>query len=158
TLRQVGARADAKKLIEGGYEAEPDAKRKHAMARARAGLADEGEDRLLWLNRGNTDDPSVPAKPRHTRGQQALEKSDAARAAPQAIAIYESMPEWPASLNNAAICYLGLHRASGEEDALKKAIAKLEKALSLRPEDTILLQNTADEVWHHAVREALAGK
>jgi tetratricopeptide (TPR) repeat protein len=148
-LRQVGAAAEAKSMAEEAYAAETDALKKGALASFRAAMALEVDDRILWLGRANQENPQVRASLASARGQQAHREGRDAEAAEQfrqAIAGYEQAPEDAAALNNCALVYFDLFRATGAADAQAKGVALLEKALPLRPDDTVLLHNTADQL------------
>jgi hypothetical protein len=157
-LREVGATSEAKALAEEAYDKEPDSKRKQMIARLRSVLAVELEDLILWLTRGDPDDPDTKASLARARAQEALlagRDEEAAEQCRQAIAMYDGMPESSVTLNNSALCYLTLYAATGDPEAQKSAVARLERALALRGQDSILLSNTADQILAQAVADVI---
>src|SRR5262249_33004702 len=155
-FRQVGALSDARKMAEEAYDKENDAKKRAEIAGSRSVMGIDIEDRLLWLKRSDPNNPAVQADMNYLQGAQRLQVGDDAGAEPllrQAIALYDKLPENSATLNNSALVYQALFAATGKREALNLAIARLEKALSLQPENTILLRNTAHELLDEGLGE-----
>lgn len=157
-LRQVGAVGDAKAFLEEAYSKESDSGRQQQIAAARAAMRGELDDEILWLSRADTAAPVTSASLARARGEQAQQEGRLAEAVKQyrrAIAIYEQAPESFVTLNNLALIYLSLYRATGDADAPFRATALLDKALTLRPGDTILIENIADQALHQALADLL---
>jgi hypothetical protein len=153
-LREVGAISEARSLAEEAYEKETDPTKKAHAARQRSVLMVSLDDQITWLKRSKQDDPDVKGSLATALGDQALEEGrneEAAQHLREAIATYTSMPESPVSLNNGALAYLSLYRVTGEREAIDKAIAMMEKAVSLRPADSLLLGNLAGNVLEAAL-------
>jgi hypothetical protein len=154
-LREVGDVAEARKLAEEAYEKEADIRLKQGVAGTRALLYLDLDDRITWLKRGNLSDPNTKADLSAALGEQAFRKGqdqEASQHYREAVRIYESMPESPASLNNSALAYYGLYAGTRDPAALDKAIANQEKALALRPGDSIVLRNVAASIQANALR------
>ncbi|MCI0642228.1 MAG: hypothetical protein L0Y70_24385 [Gemmataceae bacterium] len=157
-MRQVGETAKARTLTEEAYEKETVASRKMAVADMRAAMARDLDDSILWLERADLNNPPTKASWNNSKGQSAWQKGDETTAAQlyrDSIAIYEKQPESFVILNNRALSHLGLFRATGDKSALTKSTELLEKALSLKPEDSILLINTADQVSNLSLGEII---
>jgi tetratricopeptide (TPR) repeat protein len=160
TLREVGAVSEARAMAEDAYTKATDPKWKHDAAATRALMALDQEDQIQWLERGNPSDPVVKASLRKARGDKALEQGKTEEAVVHyraAADIYAGMPESSFSLNNSALVHQALYGATGDPQALEKSIAQLEKALSLKPGDSILLRNTAGMIMANALGD-IAGK
>jgi tetratricopeptide (TPR) repeat protein len=156
--RQVGMESDAKALLEKAYNTEQDQKKKYAFARIRSVMAAELDEQILWLERASPDEPATKAGLCGARGLRALlagKEDEAAREFRQGIAHWEGLPENSATLNNAALIYLNLFRATGDMDAVNKAVANFEKAVTLQRDDTILLHNTADQLLAKTLSEVV---
>ncbi len=159
-LRQVGAVTEAKALAEQGFEKELDVKTKYYLAGLRAVMSYELEEKILWLKRGDPDDPANQADLHSTLGLKELQASQDGEAAQhfrKAIALYENQRESFVTLNNRALVHFELYQVTGESQEVAKGLALLEKALSQRQEDTILLHNIADQLLVQGLGD-VAGK
>ncbi|MCI0380106.1 MAG: hypothetical protein L0215_21185 [Gemmataceae bacterium] len=147
--RQVGEAAKARQLVEEAYDKESEATKKKTMAAERAAMAYEPDDSILWLERSDLNDPLTKASWNISKGQTALQSGDEAGAAQfirDSIAIYEKLPEHFVVLNDRALAYLSLFKATGERAALVKSGQLFEKAVRLKPDDTVLLINTGTQL------------
>jgi tetratricopeptide (TPR) repeat protein len=154
-LREVGEVAEARKLAQATYDNEPDASLKQGAASVRALLWLDLDDRILWLKRGNLSDPETKAALSTALGDNAFRKGQDQEAAEhyrEAVRLYESLPESPAALNNCAVAYFALYAVTRDQPAQDKAIANQEKALALRPGDSIVLRNVASTMQANALR------
>ena len=160
-LREVGAEAEARELVEAIYNEESDEANKSAAASLRAVMAREPDDEILWLSRCQQADPDVRASLCLARARKAIEQGDDAQAQTQlrqAVALYEAMPENSSTLNNAAISYNGVFSLAGDPADLRKGAQLLEKSLSLEPDNAILLANTAETFEKLAIAETVADR
>jgi hypothetical protein len=157
-LREVGATAEARAMAEEAYGKEKDPKKKYQAAIQRALIFKDVDDNIKWLRRCDPADPQVQADLNGALGHKALQKDNDQEAAQHfrdGIAIYERMPENTGKLNNMALLYLALYQATGDRAALDKRLEMQEKALRLKPTDSILLGNTADAVREAALRDII---
>jgi tetratricopeptide (TPR) repeat protein len=148
-LREVGAQSEARELAEKAYSQTTDPKKKYWAAEMCSVLALELDEKITWLGRADPNDRKVQADLANTRGQKALQESqdtEAAKHFREAVQIYGDMPESFLTLNNGALSQIGLFQVTGDRAALETALANLEKALALKPSDTILLHNVADSL------------
>lgn len=77
--------------------------------------------------------------------------AEAATLFKDAIARYARMDESTGTLNNAALCHFGLYYLTGETAEFARGVDKLDRAVALRPSDSILLNNAADMVLEGAI-------
>ena len=101
-------------------------------------------DTILWLGRGDPNDPGVNAMLRFEKGNRALERGDDNQAIAEfreAVLLYDAMPEEWATLNNTARVLLRLSELTGDRAAFDRGFAKMEKAQKLQPSDSINLVN-----------------
>jgi hypothetical protein len=157
-LRESGAQVEARSLIEEAYGKETDNARKFAAAAARAQLAMELDDRILWLRRANPNDMQVQANLCEARAEKAFQDGEQAEAATQlrqAIALYARMPVNAAVLNNGALVHMSLYRVTGERPLLEKAQRMMDNAVALDARNGLLLNNAADALLDTAVRDVI---
>ena len=156
TLREVGAETEARKLVEQIYNEETDEDNRYRAAGLRALLFTDLDDEIEWLNRCRVSDPSIKASLALARGNKALQDRDdqaAEQELRQAATLYESFPESSSSLNNAALCYNSLFHVRGELADVRKAATMLERAVSLKPDNSTLMINAADMYYNLALAE-----
>ena len=161
TLREVGAETDARKLVEHMYNKETADDNKFEAAELRALLATDLDDEIAWLNRGRPGDPEIKASLSLARGQKGLRDGDeplAEQNLRQAAELYTSFPESMASLNDAALCYGGLFHLRGQTDDLRQAARLLERAVSLKPDNSVLMINAADLNFDLALADACSSR
>ncbi|HEY7152770.1 MAG TPA: hypothetical protein VH575_02325 [Gemmataceae bacterium] len=157
-LRESGAQAEARSLIEEAYGKEADNARRFAAAAARAQLAMELDDRIFWLRRASPQDVQVQANLCEAQGEKAFQDGQQAEAATQlrqAIALYARMPVNAAVLNNGALVHMSLYRVTGERPLLEKAQSMMDNAVVLDPRNSILLNNAVDALLDTAVRDVI---
>jgi tetratricopeptide (TPR) repeat protein len=145
-LREVGATAEARELTERAYAKAPSAAKKQEAAVFRSLLFTDLDDELTWLERCDAGNRGIQIQLNAVRGQKALQEGkneEAVRHLRAALAGYAKVPESAGTLNNSAILYLNLYRVTGDRADIDRGLALLEKAVSLRPTDSILLDNAA---------------
>ncbi len=114
------------------------------------------DDRISWLEKAGTADRVDKAELAAARGQKALQESrdaDAVQLFTEALVHFGSMPESPVILNNSALVHFSLFQVSADHEELAKGIAKMEKAISLDPRNSILADNAADAILSNALWE-----
>lgn len=155
-LREVGAIAEARKLVEDAYTQETDPGKKYQIARARSLLHIDTDDEILWLGRSNPDEPSVQAALAFAQGSKAAERGDdesAIRDYRRTVELNEKMPDNPSTLNNAALAHFSLAQLTQDQAEFARGLDKLDKAIALLPSDSILLHNAASLVLDNALRD-----
>jgi hypothetical protein len=157
-LREVGAVSDARDLADEAYNKETDQNKKYALAAMRAVIRKDIDDQILWLKRANPALPDVKAGLSAALGSKALTEGkdpEAVSHLRQAIATYGQIPENEATLYNGALACIALFRATGDHADFQKGTAMLDKAVALRPTDSLILHNAATMVWDSALREII---
>jgi hypothetical protein len=158
-LRAVGSTAEARALAEEAFGKAQDADMKSRAASQRALLFTDLDDEITWRSRVELNDPGLKADLESARGRKALQdgrREEAARHLRAALDGYARLPESAASLNNSALTYFALYRATGDRDAINQGVAQQEKALALLPGDSILLGNSAVSVLEVALWDVLS--
>src|SRR5262249_53207338 len=105
-MRDIGATADARKLVEEAYEQERDERKKQQAAYLRSITWVDLDDEIRWLERSDLSSPQTKASLMMARGNKALQHGDDEEAAQhlrQAVAVYAEMPESTTSLNDGAL-------------------------------------------------------
>jgi tetratricopeptide (TPR) repeat protein len=157
-LREVGAVSEARTLIEEAYNKETDPAKKQAAAHFRSVLFTDLDDEILWLGRSGTGNPQVLASLSAARGNKAEregKEGEAARQYRQALETYAKMAENPATLNNSALVHFALYHLDHDPEQYARGIDKLDRAIALKPGDSILLHNAAGVVLESALRDAI---
>jgi len=122
-LRSIGSKSDARTLAEEGFNKATDSRIKNNCAVLRGLLSDDVEETILWLRRANSNDSQVKALLCGSLADQALKKGDEALAVSnlkQVVAIYDAMPESPASLNNSSNALMSLAHLTGDSAAYER--------------------------------------
>lgn len=161
-LRELGAAAESRTFSEEAYNQQGVEleKRQHA-ALLRAITSTDLDDELVWLERSNPASPNTKASLATARGRTALrdgKDEEAAGFFREAVKIYAGQPETPGTLNNGALASLALFHATGEREALDKAVQMFEKALKLKPGDGILVGNVAGVALGAALRDVVGDR
>lgn len=159
-LREVGATTEARALAEEAHGQETDLSKKHAAARFRSLLFTDLDDDIAWLAKADPADPTVKASLASARGHKALldgKDADAAEQYRAAIAVYATLPETAATLNNSALVHFQLAQVTNDPKEFAVGADKLDRAIALKPSDSILLHNSATVVLEAAVRDAVGG-
>lgn len=158
-LREVGSVSQARQLLEENYDKENNVKAKAQLASHRALMYFDLDDKIGWLEKADTDNPSTKANLASALGKKAEREGrdeDAARQYRESIAIYEGLPREASSYNNAAISYMDLYHVTGDQGAWIKSLALLEKALESKPRDAIILLNLAGGTLNKGVGAVVA--
>lgn len=157
-LREVGDRSGSRALAEEAYEKEADPKKKYEAALLRAVTLIDLDDEITWLERSNPADTHVKASLSTARGNKALiegKDADAEKYLRQAVELYARQTESAATLNNGALAYFSLFRATRQRADLDKGMAMLDKAVALEPSDSILLSNASHSILEGAARDLI---
>jgi hypothetical protein len=157
-LRSVGSNSEARVLAEEGYGKAPPGPIKNGCAVIRGLLGDDLEDRILWLKRGDTNNPNTQAILAQDLAAQAMQKGNEAQAIvhlKSAISTYDSMPESAGALNNAWIALSQLARLTGDSAARRRATAMIEKAAALDPGSSLTLSNASTSMLEEGLRDII---
>jgi hypothetical protein len=160
-LREVGAVEDARKIAEDAYDREVDAVKKHNIASLRAVMFKDLDDEIAWLSRSDTDSLQIKASLASCSGQKEQREGRAEEAIAQfqkAIAVYDTMPENAASLNNSSLVIFALYGLTGDAATFTKAADRLDRAVAMKPSDSILLINSATLVMNAVARDAVGSE
>ncbi|MGL4554064.1 MAG: hypothetical protein ACRC33_23120, partial [Gemmataceae bacterium] len=159
-LRTVGAVTEGRQLVEEAYNKEPSKEGKQELAKGRALIALDLDDRILWLRRTSLDDVYMKASLESALGQKAGQLGKEAEAAKHYRAgreLYAAMAENPSTLNNAALCWFGLYDVTYDLDAFREGLKRMEKAVALDPTNAILMLNCTDALLTSAAADVIGG-
>jgi hypothetical protein len=157
-LRSVGSNSEARKLAEEGYGKAAPGPIKSNCAVIRGLLGDDLEDRIVWLKRGDTNNPNTRAMLDQDLANQALQKGNKDQAIlhlKSALSTYESMPESASILNNTWIALNQLAKLTGDDAARRRATAMIEKAAALESGNSLTLFNASSSLLEEAMREMI---
>ncbi len=157
-LREVGVVSEARKMIEEAYNTAPEPAKKFRAARSRSVMALDNDDQILWLSKSDPNDLETQASLAYARAVKATLEGHDGEAVTQyqlSISIYERMPVSTSSLNNSALSHLDISRLTADKAEFAKGVDKLERAIALRPTDSILIHNTANNVLDGAIRDVV---
>jgi len=158
-LRDLGAVADARPLMEEAYEKTSDAAEKQSAAYLRAITNVDLDDRSKWLERCDQNASQIRALLADVRGDREAVQGNKERAGEhyrEAAAIYEREAKNAATYNNGALSYLSLFAMTGEREAFERGQQWLEQAVALSPSDALVLTNAASVLQRAAIQD-LAG-
>jgi len=157
-LREVGAITEARALMEEAYNKETEPAKKQMAAADRALIFLDIDDEITWLRRADLAQSEIKAALSMAQGNKAMQEGrdqEAATHLRDAIDTYGRLPVEASTLNNGALAYFSLYRITGERETLDKGVEMLEKAIALRPSDSILLSNGAARVLEGALRDII---
>jgi hypothetical protein len=157
-LRGVGEVSQARELTEEAYKKETDKSKKYQAALVRSLMFRDTDDQITWLERSNPDAVEVQASLSTARGDKADQENKEEEAAGHyraAIKTYGRMAESAAVLNNCALAHFSLFRVTQDRDDLTHGLDKIDRAIRLAPENSILLQNAARAALENAMRDII---
>jgi len=157
-LREVGEVDAARSVVEAGYNRQTEARPKQALAELRSLMMKDNSDQIAWLNRADTASPHVRASLASANGFEALLKGnrDEARGHYEAaVAAYDAMPESAATLNNSSLALNAIYSITADPATFKRAADRIDRALALRPSDSILLSNGLSSLMDAVIRDAV---
>lgn len=158
-LREVGASTEAFRLAEEVYDKSTDPSQKQMIAQFLASTSVDSDERVRWLERADPGDASAQAMLAAARGQKAITEGNNEEAVAQltkAISLYDQLNVDAAALNNGALARFELFSLTGERGYYEKAVAMMDKAVTLAPGDSILLGNAAQHILEGALRDIIA--
>ncbi|MEM1083303.1 MAG: hypothetical protein AAGI48_04215 [Verrucomicrobiota bacterium] len=160
-LRDLGEQEEARKLLDEAYSVAGDAQEKNNAAVLRSIMATTLDERIEWLSKGDSSDPSVIIGLAEAMGERAEENGDRKAAAAEyrkAIAGYEDQDRSTSSLNNSSLLYQSLFRLEGDITHFEKAAQLQSEAVALEPGDSILCMNAAQTQMTTAVLSVVGDK
>ncbi len=160
-LRNLGSHAEARALAEEGYQKASAADVKARCAVVRGLLGTDIEDRIQWLTRATTNDPSVKAILCGDLATQAINQGKenlAISNLKQAAAIYDAMPESSGMLNNASIVHRTLADLTGDPAAYERAGTLIAKAAALSPGNSLTMANAAESQIEAGLRDVIGSR
>jgi tetratricopeptide (TPR) repeat protein len=158
TFREVGDDSEARRLLESAYSKETDLSKKQQVATFRSLVFTDLEDEILWLGRSNPDDPHTQATLANSRGRKAVQDGRDDEATEQyrrSIELYEKLPVNAATLNNSALSHFAVFQVTHDKTEFTRGMDKLDRAIALRPTDSILLLNGASSVAEGALIDVI---
>lgn len=156
--RTLGDNAKARSLLEEAYGAAKNPKTKYELAAGRASILKDTDDQIAWLEKCDPQQQHTQIELNAAKGEKALERGDLKAAAAlmqKAIDGYRQLPKNTATLNNAALVYFNLFKATGKPEYQRQGMEMVKEAVSMAPDNTTLIGNTIAALWPQAVRETL---
>lgn len=157
--REVGSVSDARLLAEEAYQSAADDQQRDSAAGLRAVMHTGVEDQIAWLEKCSQNSAYTKVSLAQARGEKAeLDGNDveAARHYQETIDGYQQLPESSSSLNNVALVLFRLAIINSDSASFDRGLEKLERAIALEPDNSILLLNATDAI-EKAVIVAVVG-
>jgi len=145
-LRGVGKWDKAREVYRKALDATEDPELRASCIVPLAILAKTVDERIEVLESGDVTIPRIAIDLAEARAAKALEEGDRAAALAlyrEALAGYGRMQENSTTLNNAALLHFSIFEQSGDQTEHAEGLRKLEAAVALEPNDSILNHNTA---------------
>ncbi len=161
TLRNVGEISESKKLLLEAYEKAETEEDKKRIAQFLSVLASSTKEKIDWLEKSDAESSYVKAELSNLRAREAArlnKRKDAIRLYQEAIDTFNQLPETAAMLNNVALVYFNKHGVTGDKKDFEEGLKRLEKALDLSPDDSILLQNVIGPLIASACGDVIGDK
>ena len=157
--RELGAMTEAHHLLEEAYKKPGiNTALQQDVAMLRAITPKDLDDQILWLDRANPAMPDVKAGLADARGRKASREGKDDEAAVhfrESINVWKAQTEDSTSLNNGGLAWLSLYDVTGDREALAQGSHMLEKAVTLKPGDGILVVNAANAALGVALGEII---
>ena len=161
TLREIGIVDESKNLLEEAFEKGSTLEDKSAAAELRSLLSDDSDEQITWLKKCDQMNPDVKIRLNTATARLAWEKNDKERALKHyqlALAGYQDLPVNEVTLNNMALLHFQLFNVTGDVSHYNDGLAKMEKAIEVEPNNSILSGNTADAFFTAAYHEVLSSE
>lgn len=158
TLRALGKVGLAEEYAGEAYDKAIDKNTKYQAASLMRLLSSSIEDKIEWLQKSDLSSPANQASLKESKGILEERKGNikaASKLYNEAIQHSESLPENASNYNNTALIYFSLHRVSGDKKDFKKGVDLMSKAVEMRPDESILLSNSASTLITNALYESL---
>ncbi len=157
-LREVGVVSEARKMLEEAYNSASVPEKKFNAARMRSVMSLDNDDQILWLTKSGPNDLETQASLAYARAVKAMlegRDGEAVTQYQQSISIYERLPVTTSTLNNAALSHMNVARLTSDKVEFAKGVDKLERAIALKPTDSILIGNTSHTLLDGAIRDVV---
>ncbi len=157
-MREVGVTSKARSMVEEAYTGATDITKKQEAAMMRSVMATDLDDQIAWLGKANPNALEVKALLASSRGAKAVRNGkdeEATKHFRESIATYAKMPENVSTLNNCALVHFELFEVTQERDEFVRGLDKLDRAIALRPDDSLLVSNGASFVLSAALRDVV---
>lgn len=158
TLRDLGAFSKAKEYALEAYSNASELKDKQVYAQSVALLSDGLVEKIEWLEKADQNNAFVRGDLLTAKGRKASDDNELTKALgyfQDSIAVYEKIPESASQLNNIALIYLSKYQISYDESDFNASLNKLDQAVNLLPEDSIILGNAASQHFSKAYHDTL---
>ncbi|RBP51770.1 tetratricopeptide repeat protein [Arenicella xantha] len=156
TLRSLGAFSKSKEYALEAYETSSEPKEKQYFAQSLALHSVDLEEKIKWLSKADQANSFVQGDLLTSKGKMAVEDDQTDKAIDyyqQAIEVYKTIPENATQHNNIALIYLAKYRLNYDPVDIEAALANLDSAIALEPEDSIVLSNAASQHIAKAYRD-----
>lgn len=153
--REIGSVAEARTLCEKLWQESTDEKEKHSAATLRSLLQTSVDDQILWLKRCDQSNDRTKTELNWAMAQKAQQDGndeEAVRLYNLVVKAYAKGPENAGSLNNEALAWFALAGLTEDTASFDRGLEKMERAMALLPDDSILLGNCTDAILRAAVK------
>lgn len=154
--REVGSVTEARQLCEDVWSASTDEEVRDLAATLRAVMPVSIDDQIFWLRRGDQSKRHTRVELKWALAQKAEtdgDEAEAIRLYREVTEEYREMPEDAGALNNEALAWFAMAKLTEDSNGFDRGIEKMERAIALMPEDSILLENCTDAILSAAVRD-----
>ena len=157
-LSDVGRTAEAKELANQAFALAKNENDRQRIAHLRSTISTDLNEQIEWLQKSNQSSPVVKIDLYTAEGNLAISKNKIAAGInllKKAITGYNKQAESASSLNNCALIHFNIFNATGDTDHYKDGLIKIEKALDLVPNDSVLNSNASTVFFEAACLEIL---
>ncbi len=160
-FERASAAPDLPVALPGQGDAAPASQTRSSAAFLMGLLSHRMEEEERWLLRANQEDEGVQIRLTQIRAQRAIERGEdreADRLLADVARRYEAQgASDPAALNNAALAHEQRYVTSGDLATIDHALTLLERAVTLLPDNSLLVGNLAEVAAYRGDLEALSG-
>ena len=145
-MRDIGEMDKARLLTEEAFSKAAKNEEKYDAALIRATIHKDLEDEIKWLDKVPGKTFELETRLNSAQGKKAEEEGQfevAESYFKKAFRAYEKQAQTAATCNNQALSCFSLYSVTGDLKYQKEGISLMEKAISLNPNDTTLMSNTA---------------
>lgn len=160
-LRNIGVVDESIKLIEKAYEVAKTDEEKHSAASFRAIVTLDSKEKITWLEKCNPNDPYTIINLSSAKANVAILENKTAIAIKlykESIAAYNKLPVSAANLNNSALVHFSLFQITGELQHNEDGLKKMDQAVRLSPNDSILCYNASSCYFAATAQDLLKDK
>lgn len=157
-LREVGETEKAQEVFTTAYSVAKIADVKNSIAISLSILASDQDESIEWLKKADQTDPNIITRLYDAEASKAWSDGDEAAAIKnyrKALDGYQKQQENATTLNNSSLIHFNLFSLTGEINHYQDGITKIEKAVKLQPNDSILCSNASSNFLSAAVLDQL---